>query len=252
MARPDAILYEKKQPSAVLSNFVHCYWHVTNRSDEKKVTILPDGYFDVLFPSTGKKQASIFLTGLATEPMEYVVPENSKTFAISFKMLAAEYILKTTVAPLVNKIIILRDGYLNDLQACGNEFKAFSNLADALLSRRIDTPEDVRKKILSELLYSPQETLSVAAMAEKAQWSSRQINRYFKKYLGLTLKEYSSILRYRAAFEQLKNGSLCPQKDYADQAHFIKEVKSYSGVTPKALAQNKDDRFIQFSMLNKT
>ena len=40
---------------------------------------------------------------------------------------------------------------------------------------------------------------------------------------------------------------LSPQTDYFDQAHFIKEIKKYTGTTPKELHKNKNDRFLQLS-----
>ena len=82
-------------------------------------------------------------------------------------------------------------------------------------------------------------------------WSKRQISRYFKNRFGLSLKAYCNILRYRASFQQLKEQQLYPEQDYADQAHFIRDVKKYSGVTPKKLAENKNGRFIQLSTLSE-
>jgi AraC-like DNA-binding protein len=63
------------------------------------------------------------------------------------------------------------------------------------------------------------------------------------------LKAYANILRFRASFEQLHRGELYPEQNFADQSHFIREVKKLSGVTPKELNKNKNDRFIQFSVL---
>jgi AraC-like DNA-binding protein len=42
-----------------------------------------------------------------------------------------------------------------------------------------------------------------------------------------------------------------PQEDYFDQAHFIKEIKKYTGTTPKELHKNENVRFLQLSTVGK-
>jgi AraC-like DNA-binding protein len=113
------------------------------------------------------------------------------------------------------------------------------------------TSIDLRKKKLFDLVYATNGAISIQEISDEAGWSSRQINRYFNKAFGMSLKSYCNILRYRSTFDQLKKGKLSPERDFSDQAHFIREVKKFSGVTPKQLAQNKNDRFIQFSTLSE-
>ncbi|MCH5686581.1 AraC family transcriptional regulator [Niabella sp. W65] len=98
-------------------------------------------------------------------------------------------------------------------------------------------------------MYSTKGDISVKALSEKVYWSSRQINRYFNDRFGLSVKNYCSILRFRASFEHIKEGKLFPQQNFADQSHFIREVKKRSGVSPKELKRNQNGRFIQFSAL---
>ncbi|MBU7570130.1 MAG: helix-turn-helix transcriptional regulator, partial [Flavobacterium sp.] len=115
----------------------------------------------------------------------------------------------------------------------------------------IKTVPDNRKLRLFDQIYTSNGTLTVKELSEKAGWSSRQMNRYFSHQFGLPLKTYCNILRFRASFKHLKEGKLFPEQDFTDQAHFIRDVKKFSGVLPKELSQNKNDRFIQFSTLNK-
>lgn len=77
------------------------------------------------------------------------------------------------------------------------------------------------------------------------------MNRYFNQTFGLSLKAYCNILRFRASIEHIKQGKLFPELNFSDQAHFIKEVKKLSGVVPKELSKNENDRFIQLSTLTK-
>jgi AraC-like DNA-binding protein len=108
---------------------------------------------------------------------------------------------------------------------------------------------DPRKKNLFDLIYASNGAISVKELSEKICWSSRQINRYFQDTFGLSLKTYCNVMRFRSSFGHIKAGKLFPEENYADQSHFIREIRKYSGVVPKELARNRNDRFIQFSTL---
>jgi AraC-like DNA-binding protein len=99
------------------------------------------------------------------------------------------------------------------------------------------------------LIYSSNGSLSVKELSEKVNWSSRQINRYFNEQFGISLKTYCNILRFRASLPHIKKGKLFPELNFTDQNHFIKEIKKFSGVVPKELSKNQNDRFILLSAL---
>ncbi|HEY2349392.1 MAG TPA: AraC family transcriptional regulator, partial [Puia sp.] len=75
--------------------------------------------------------------------------------------------------------------------------------------------------------------------------------RYFNQQFGISMKAFCNILRFRASFQHLKDGKLYPEQNFTDQNHFIKEVKKFSGVVPKDLSKNKNDRFILLSAMPK-
>lgn len=110
---------------------------------------------------------------------------------------------------------------------------------------------DERKHKLFELIYASKGEISVSELSAKAGWSSRQINRYFNVQFGLSLKAYCDILRFRTSLAHIAVGKLFPELDFTDQSHFIKEIKKYSGVLPKDLSKNRDDRFVLLSVLKQ-
>ncbi|MFB6319644.1 helix-turn-helix domain-containing protein [Saccharicrinis sp. FJH54] len=69
--------------------------------------------------------------------------------------------------------------------------------------------------------------------------SASTIERKFKKHLGLTPKKYSMLVRFSNQFlSRVKAFSALSFNDgfnYYDQAHFIKEMSKFSGLTPKQL-----------------
>jgi len=54
-----------------------------------------------------------------------------------------------------------------------------------------------------------------------------------------------------ASYSDISEGNLFPQEDYFDQAHFIKEIKKYTGTTPKELYKNENVRFLQLLKVEK-
>jgi AraC-like DNA-binding protein len=244
------IKYERSLPEPFLEDFVKCFWSIKDMTScEQKYTILPDGYFDIIFHSTDNKPFVASIIGLSTKELDYLIPPNAICFAVSFKLLAVDYILKKNISSLVNSYELLPGDFWNMMGHDFFDFKSFVNKVTLEIRHLLNKKIDARKRLLFDLVYTSNGSATVAEISDTVHWSSRQINRFFKSRFGVSLKTYSSILRYRASFNHLKNKQLFPELNYADQAHFIREVKKYSNVTPKQLAENQNDRFIQLSTL---
>lgn len=239
-------------PSTTLSPYVDSAWMLVNDSDQdKEVVVLPDGRIDLFLSESSKQKFHITLLGISTHPDKVILPAQEKIFAVSFKLLAAEYIFHHPVADIMDggkELTIDHWGFShNDL----TDFESFHTKATSIIKSRLLTDTDPRKQKLFDRLYQNKGTDTVEDLSDYAAWSSRQINRYFKEYFGLSLKTYCNILRFRAAFDDIKDGKLFPDSTFSDQPHFIRETKKLAGVIPKELHRNKNDRFIQFSTLPK-
>lgn len=247
---PIDIVYKTRNPDPSLSVFVESFWMLHNPNDcDKQVTILPDGRIDLFFTQSISEPFHITLLGIGTLPVNAAVKADRKTFAISFKPLASEYLLKDCMADLVNKAKNLPANFWNFNSSDLLDFELFCQKATQTIKSLVPKEIDARKQNLFALIYATNGAMSVAELSEKVAWSSRQINRYFNQQYGISLKSYCNILRFRASFQHIKKGKLFPEQNFADQAHFIKEVKKLAGVNPKQLVINQNDRFIQFSTL---
>lgn len=244
--------YKSAKPSQDLSDFVDSFWCMHHKSEKALETIgLPDGRIDLSLILTPENSFRIRLLGLGTQQYEKgIIPANSLTFVISFKLPAVEYVFHESVAALVNSGKVLENNYWdfneNDLE----NFELFCEKASLKINSLLAKEIDNRKKKLFDLIYKTNGSLSVKELSEESNWSSRQINRYFNHYFGISLKAYCSILRFRASLEHIAKGKLFPEENFTDQNHFIKEIKKISGSLPKELFQNKNDRFILLSALS--
>ena len=72
--------------------------------------------------------------------------------------------------------------------------------------------------------------------------SKKQFERLFKELVGTNPKEYARIVRFQKSLKLLQHyqedanqAQLAYQCGYADQSHFIREFKQFSGYTPLSL-----------------
>lgn len=244
--------YQFLKPDPSIADFVESIGMFHNPSDKpKEVVVLPDGRIDLFFSQSASEPFQVLLMGLETEAEQRSVAPGTLTFVISFRPLAVEYLLPVPVAGFLNSAKELPDNFWDFTEKDLGDFNSFYRKATQKITTLLPTSIDERKRKLFELIYASKGEMSVKELSEKAFWSSRQINRYFNRQFGLSLKAYCSILRFRTSLEHIAQGKLFPEGNFADQNHFIKEIKKFSGVVPKELSKNKNDRFVLLSVLKR-
>ncbi len=245
------LTYKIIEPDKSLADFVECFWFIHHQSDEKAERIaIPDGKIDLLLFKSETEPFYITLNGLETRPRQFLHIQNTVTFAVSFKPMGAEYILHRTIAAIVNSSQKLPNDFWNFNVDDLSDFDAFCQKAILKIQSLLPKEVDIRKRKLFDLINATNGVISVKELSEKSFWSRQQINRYFNRQFGLSAKAYCNIIRFRSSFQDIKMGKLFPQQDFADQSHFIKEVKKLSSVSPKELLKNQNERFVQFLVLD--
>lgn len=244
------IEWRSSQAPSKLTDFVDSFWMLTNLSDDSiDVVVLPDGRIDLLFTDYSGNCFGALLMGLETEPSLAKIPPNSRMFAVSFNLLAAEYVLKTDVSHFLNSVKNLPDDFWGIVMEDLDDFEQCCRKVSTKIMNLVNQDVEIRKQTLFEHIYKNNGSITIRRLTEITLWNSRQINRYFNQMFGLPLKVYCNILRFRASLVHLKQGKLYPEQNYTDQAHFIKEVRKYAGVSPKVLRGNPGSRFIHLSTM---
>lgn len=238
-------------PDSSISHFVHSFWKLENNTGEEiPSTILPNGMVDLAVFNTGNSW-EISIRGLDTIPSSITISVGAKMFSIGFKLLAVEYLFGDSIKDVLNGGKIISDKIwqfsANDLSSFENFCSRATQIIKSISIENIDS----RKKKLFELIYTSKGSVTVKELSENVFWSSRQINRYFNQQFGISLKAYCNILRFGSSFKHISEGRLFPEQNFTDQNHFIKEIKKYSGVTPKELSKNEDNRFMDIAAIKK-
>ncbi|TDO20828.1 helix-turn-helix domain-containing protein [Pedobacter duraquae] len=240
--------YKVIKPDPSLTDFVDSFWMLKSEDNQnKEIIVLPDGRVDIIFEWSEQNPLHVMLMTLDQAASAATLPARTIMFAVSMKIPALEYILDIKQTMNSHPKLLPNDfmGITSD------DLKDFDSFVDRISRSMLTTAQskniDSRKKKLFEMIYETDGAMTVGLLAERSCWSARQINRYFNDWTGISLKKYSNILKFRASFAQLREGKLFPRGEFFDQPHFIKLIKKLSGVTPKELSKNKNDRFIQFS-----
>lgn len=242
--------FQLTTPDSSLNDFVYCFSSLQNFSNQHNAVVIPNGKIDLIFSQSADQQFRIALLGLETKP-KYVNQDVSNFFAVSFNPIAVEYLFNFSVANIINIGKMLPENFwdfgVDDL----NNFDDFCKKATQKIIALLPDKIDERKRHLFQLIFSSNGEIPIKELSEQIFWSQRQINRYFNQQYGLSLKAYCKILRFQASLPHIKKGMLYPQLNYTDQSHFIKEIKQLSGVSPKELFRNQNDRFLQFLVYNQ-
>lgn len=238
--------YREIKPRGFLTNFIHSFWEYESSGNAFEHTIIPDGYFDVIAIFKTGTLESINITGVWTKPVDVKIPKSTKIFAIRFNLISTEYLFQHEIKTILNTTKELPLSFWNINTYLSNDFDKFAFEISNRLENSIKHLKEIdnRKLKLFELAYNKR-NLSVEKLSESVCWSSRQINRYFNKQFGFSLKVFLSIVRCNASYKEIAKGDLHSGNNFFDQPHFIREIKKYTGRTPSQLFQNQNVRFIQ-------
>ena len=228
------IEFNYKKPSEQLDDFIHIYWEHKNLTDKAQtLTIFPDSFFKLILLYKQEKIFAFFMTGLWTNEFEFSHPPGSVVYGIKFKILAPEYIFQKEIASIFSSHNDLSPDFLNIEKLKFHNLDSFVDQMNQLFNERL---KQFTKKIkphklqLSQLLYSVNGNITVEEISNQINWSTRQINRYLNKYLGVSLKTYLNIQKCYSSYFHIRDGKLYPENEYFDQSHFIREIKKKKAV----------------------
>ncbi|MBO0321544.1 AraC family transcriptional regulator [Muricauda sp. CAU 1633] len=103
--------------------------------------------------------------------------------------------------------------------------------------KKDDLYTDIIQFALEQIENSPTE-MSIGEITAKTGYSPKQFIQIFKKYVGITPKQFHRIKRFNEILTAVENDEkiswtiIAADCGYYDQAHFIKDFQSFSGLNP--------------------
>jgi AraC-like DNA-binding protein len=270
--------YNEIKPGKELCAYIKCYYIYRSETDVSfEDTVFPSGCVEIIFNlGTGNWQTarenqfvntpSIELWGQIIRPLTIRSIGKNTMLGIRFYPHAAAFFLN-------DKVDLFNDQVVDFGDASGKR-----SAAAALRTKLLDTPSWEKRIALVEsylkdkLSQSQKNSGKVALINEIMQElkgkdffdnignvatrygiTSRYLQKLFLQYTGLTPKLYSKINRFQNSL------TLVTKKDisltavaytcgYFDQSHFIREFKSFTGLTPSGYSVNNSP--VTFAIAN--
>ena len=97
------------------------------------------------------------------------------------------------------------------------------------------------------LIQKRASTIRVRTLAEHLDISERQFERRFCQTVGISPFSYIRVRRFNEALRLMQTGQYDTLTEVAyalnfhDQSHFIRDIKTFTGITPKSLSQKVND-----------
>lgn len=243
--------YQEYKPSKELENIIDSYWLVKDLSRFENQRILPDGCTDIIF-NLGESinlipSESIAISGMMTKFSDVSLGNNTELLSVRFKTGQLSNLVECPLFEIKDKTIIASDlipelnvEKLEQLQEKKKiEYKL--EFVENVIFKILDTKQTNADILITSVIYfilNSFGTISISQIAENYYISMRQLERKFKAKVGVTLKEYSNIVRFIHTKKSIKtnpNKSLLYiafDSGYYDHSHLTNEFRRYSGQIP--------------------
>lgn len=98
---------------------------------------------------------------------------------------------------------------------------------------------DFRIKLAINLILKSNGAIRIKEVRDKLYVSERTLERHFLKEIGVTTKQFAKIIQFSSSLDQINETDyenlteIGYDNGFADQSHFIRSFKRYTGKTPK-------------------
>ncbi len=244
------ISYQEFVPSPALASYVYCYWRLRSQNtlgSPFPYRIVTDGCVDLLINC--KVFEGLIVAGTTKTFTVVSLDGELEYFGIRFFPGYFSYFFPLPLQEVANHMIPCQDVWGNRLKAFECRlFEAQSiqeriAVAESFLIQQIiqiNPVSDQRVEAVLEKMYQQQGRLVIENNFMHGI-SSRQLRRLFNRYIGISPKTFSRIVRFQSMLRAMKEtpksewGKLCFDFGYYDQSHFIHEFEDFYGMPPMSV-----------------
>jgi AraC-like DNA-binding protein len=263
------VIYRIHVPPPPLGSFVECVWFFSGyMPDRPRERILPDGtselvinledvprkLFDEERPERHQSFRRAWLSGPSSGPKVIDALPDSSLMGARFRPGGLAPFLSEPVPEVANRVIELdalwgasADRLREQLLEEGTPESRIARLERILLGILGGSGADPVAMSALALFERAPLAPRVEAIAEELGLSHKHFVTRFRGAVGLTPKLYCRLLRFRRALEEVHSrpevdwAGVALEFGYYDQAHFNRDFREFSGLTPSAYRALRGD-----------
>jgi AraC-like DNA-binding protein len=240
-------------PSTLLRPFIKSYL-IIESSDAMVNTVLPDTSLiiavrlkgDVSYKSefAGNNLPAAAITGLRKSARHIRYSECAANLLVIFKETGAAAFFKEPLHELFDESVSL-DSFIaqsklsiieEQLGEAPGNIRRIAIIEKFLLSRLYNHTTDELIDNAVERMYSAKGIIKIKDLSSRLYISNDAFEKRFRKTVGASPKQFSSIIRMRSVIHSKKQHKsftdTAYEAGYFDQAHFNKDFKVFTGQTP--------------------
>ena len=247
-------------PCNALMPFVQSFV-ISEADEEKAYKVLPSLNVVIGFQYRGKlkvikngQDSSLSNYGVTGLQDSYKIFQNSAgigSVLVYFKVTGAALFFSEPLHELYGQSLsldnfILRSELLileEQLCEAKTDVKRINLVEQFLVSRLKEKKVDMIVSSAVALIYQHGGNIRISEIAKKLNISESPLEKRFRRIVGASPKKFSSLVRLKQAIEQFNPQTSLTALGYAtgfyDQSHFIKEFKTFTGLTPEHFFDSK-------------
>jgi AraC-like DNA-binding protein len=259
--------YREITPQERLKPFIKCFYLFQSNSDtEFDDVVFPSGFTEIVFNLGEGSWASFngkeFITtpktelwGQVTLPLQIRSKGKQLMLGARFFQHAAGYFLKENIAQFNDRVTdfsAILGASVKALHATlleTNDLMERIRLIEDFLLNRLSSERKLNLRItevghILQHIISNSEGSSTNLVASQHGITSRYLHKLIYEHTGLSPKVINRINRFQLSLKLIARNkepltAIAYDCGYFDQSHFIRDFKSFTGVTPSEFAKNK-------------
>ena len=248
--------YQKYIPIKPLQEYVR-YFGVCEYDYEdnlpKAFNVIVDGYPGLIyremtnpyFNIDGRQHIlpQLYLHGVSSKPSLHSTTGSFKNIVVNLQPTALKALFNVEARDLSGQYIDfdLLDNSLSErlVNSKSNEAK-IKILSDYLLQKVNNNPSHQMNTLTHaiSIIKNQGRAITLKELQSTLNITERSLERLFQSYIGISPVLYARIARFQSSLNLLRSGQfnlhtdIAYQNGYADQSHYIREFKAFTGVSP--------------------
>jgi AraC-like DNA-binding protein len=253
------IQYVEYPPTPSLNPLIECLWTLKSHSKflNKRERIIPGGRAEMMFNlsnpvdwidskdfTAARKCAGAYLLGPRNRHFFVEHHGTINLIGVRFRHGGLSAFTPMPMRILMNEVIPQNELFGKEIDELTqrlfetDESKQQICLIEEFLKKRFQLGRDEHQTFrLISLVKQCESLSSITTLCEKTGVHYKKLERVFSKYTGYNPKNFSRVIRFYKALQQMKSPSnsltgIGLDGGYYDQPHFVRDFKSFTGKSP--------------------